>query len=59
MAHIIFVASNVAVCRKYDVFNVIFVHTADTILQRMEKYDESSIVGDVFTSKYLAMDLVQ
>ena len=37
----------------------IFVHTADTILQRMEKYDESSIVGDVFTSEYLTMDLVQ
>ena len=30
---------------------------ANTILQRM--YDDSSILGDVFTSKYLTMDLVQ
>ena len=58
----IFVANNVAVCRKYDVFNAAYfcarqTQVANTILQRM--YNESSIVGDVFTSKYLTMDLVQ
>ena len=62
MAHIIFVANNVAVCIKYDVFNDAHfcarqTQVANTILQRM--YDDSSILGDVFTSKYLTMDLVQ
>ena len=51
-----------AVCRKYDVFNDAHfcarqTQVANTILQRM--YDDSSIVGDVFTSKCLTMDLVQ